>query len=222
MGKNSRFQTNKGADGRTVFSCNYDEMESLFPTIAAILSPSSLLRDYPDYEIDTGKPIGPGLRSIVRVNNGEIVLESNSLNHAPLIGLTMSITAGSIERNEEGKLEAYIETTVPFRPLQLLNEKLGLHSLALLSESDILSFDHSKPTYFTGSRRFVLPQGESVLDLMTWQQVQLPEHISVRTETWVSGYLVDKMLRGNFVARLLYENVPMTIGLSGVFHIHII
>ena len=67
-----------------------------------------------------------------------------------------------MERNDEGKLEAYIETTVPFRSMQLLNEKLGLHSLSLLSESESLSCDRSKPTCFGGSRRYVLPRGESV------------------------------------------------------------
>ena len=55
---------------------------------------------------------------------------------------------------------------VPFPPVQLLNEKLGLNSLSLLSESESLSCGRSKPTCLCGSRRYVLPLGESVCGLV--------------------------------------------------------
>ncbi len=127
------YQTNRGPDETPIFQCDYEQLKDSLAVIENILSPDSILRDHPPQEIDTGRPIGPGLRSIVRITNGSITYHSNTLQLPPLIGLSMSITSGSVERNDSGNLEAYIETEVPFQSLQTLNEKLGLHSLRLLT-----------------------------------------------------------------------------------------
>jgi hypothetical protein len=108
------FQTSRGPDAEAIFKCSYQELESSLTILENILSPDSIIRDHPGHVIDTGVPIGPGLRSIVRITNGSIICQNISPNFPPLKGLIMSITGGSVDRNEFGKLEAYIETVVPF------------------------------------------------------------------------------------------------------------
>lgn len=215
------FQTNRGPEAEAIFQCNYEELESSLATIKNILSPDSILRDHIEHVIDKGVPIGPGLRSIVRITNGSIIYKNNTLNFQPLIGLTMSITEGSIERNEFGKLEAYIETEVPFQALQRLNEKLGLHFMHLFSDSNSVSVDIGKPTVFTSSTNHILPQGEKALNLATWQEVPLPMNIQVQTQTTASGHLKGKVFQGKFEAILTYHEIDLQVGLNGDFQVHL-
>ncbi len=215
------FQTNKGPEAEAIFKCKYDELESSLDAIKNILSPDSILRDWREYVIDKGVPIGPGLRSIVRITNGLIIFKNNTLNLQPFIGLSMSITEGSVERNDFGKLEAYIETEVPFQSLQNLNEKLGLHFMRLFSDSSSVSVDIGKPTVFSSTTNHILPKGEKVLNLATWKEVPLPMNIHVQTQTTASGHLEGNIFQGEFNAIFTYHEYNLQVGLNGGFRIHL-
>jgi len=171
--------------------------------------------------VDDGVPIGPGLRSIVEITNGSIIYQSNTLNFKPLIGLKMSIIGGHIKRNDFGNLEAYIRTDVPFQTLQRLNEQLGLDSMRLTSESDTISEDTNNPVVFTSSTSHILPQGEMMLNLSTWQEVTLLVNMHVQTQTTASGYLKGKVFQGKFQATLTYHEINVQIGLNGDFQVHL-
>lgn len=215
------YQTNRGSDAEPIFECVYEDMEESLPIIGNIVSPSAILRDYPGYEVDTGVPIGPGLRSIVRITNGSITYDRNSLNLPPLTGLTMTIKDGSVERNEEGRLETYIETEVPFQSLQRLNEKLGLHSVKLLSESSTISKDPENPTTFLSTTSHILPQGEMALDLMTWREVSIPMNLTVQAQTSAVGVLEGNKFKGQFKAVLTYLEIGLQFWLKGSFQVHL-
>jgi len=175
----------------------------------------------PKSKIDDGAPIGQGLGSIVEITNGSIIYKSNTLNFEPLIGLKMSIIGGYVKRNNFGKLEAYIQTDIPFQSLQRLNEKLGLDSMRLISESDTISEDADNPVVFTSSSTHILPQGEMVLDLSTWQEVPLPMNYHVQTQTTASGHLKGKVFQGKFEAILTYHEIDLQVGLNGDFQVHL-
>lgn len=214
------FQTNRGPDAETIFQCTYEEMETSMGIIHNILSPESVLRDHPKYEVDHGAPIGPGLRSIVRITNGSITYDNNSLGLKPLIGLVMAITEGAVERNINGNLEAYIETQVPYQSLQKLNEKLGLHSLHLFSEHGSLSTDPDTPTIFSATTTHILPKGEVALDLTTWREVPLPMNISIQAQTTATGYLEGNKFLGQFNALLTYQELGLQVEMGGSFNVH--
>jgi len=172
-------------------------------------------------EVGVGVPIGPGLGTIVEITHGSIIYRSNTLNLRPLIGLKMSIIGGYVKRNDFGKLEAYIQTDIPFQSLQRLNEKLGLDSMRLLSESDTISEDIDNPVVFTSSTSHILPQGEMVLNLSTWQEGPLPMNMHVQTQTTASGHLKGKVFQGKFEAILIYHEINLQIGLNGEFQVHL-
>lgn len=215
------FQTNRGPDAEPIFNCKYEELVESLNTIQNILSPDAIIRDYPEYEVDYGKPIGIGLRSIVRVTNGSIIYHSNSINLKPLIGMIMSITMGSVERNENGKLEVYIETQVPYQSLQKLNEKLGLHSSRLTSEDEIISNDPNNPSVFSSLTDHIIPQGEMILDLTTWQEQPFPMNVTVQTQTIASGFLDGSKFTGQFKAILFYREFNIKVALDGTFDTHL-
>ena len=129
----------------------------------------------------------------------------------------MSIIGGYVKRNNVGKLEAYIQTDIPFQSLQRLNEKLGLDSMRLISESDTISEDADNPVVFTSSSTHILPQGEMVLNLSTWQEAPLPMTYHVQTQTTVLGHLKGKVFQGKFEAILTYQEINSQIGLKGDF-----
>jgi len=215
------FQTNRGPDAEPIFQCSYIEMEGSLSIIYNILSPEAILRDHPAYLVDRGMPIGAGLRSIVRITNGSITFNQSTPDFPPLTGLTMTITDGSVERNENGQLETIIETEVPFQSLQKLNEKLGLHSLRLLSESGSLSSDPANLTTFFSVTNHILPQGEMVLNLMTWHELPILMNLNVQARTSVVGFLEGKIFNGNFNAVLAYQESGFQFALEGRFRVHL-
>lgn len=215
------FQTNRGPEAPSIFECHYENMEASLSIIHDILSPESIFRDYPQYEIDQGVPIGPGLRSIVRITNGSIIYNSNTLGLKPLIGLVMNIPEGSVERDENGKLEAYIETQVPYQKLQKLNEKLGLHSLLLFSKNESISANSKTPTVFSATTNHILPQGEMVLDLTTWREIPFPMNIRIQTHTKATGFLEGNNFQGQFNALLTYQEIRLQVGMEGAFNVHL-
>jgi hypothetical protein len=175
----------------------------------------------PMAEVDDGVPIGPGLGSIVEITNGSIIYKSNTSNFKPLIGLKMSIIGGYIKRNGFGKLEAYIQTDIPFQSLQRLNEKLGLDAMRLLSERNTISEDVNNPVVFTSSTSHILPQGEMVLNLSTWQEEPFLINMHVQAQTTASGHLNGKVFQGKFEAILTYHEINLQIGLKGDFQAHL-
>ena len=215
------FQTNRGPGAEPIFQCNYGNMEESLDTIINILSPEAILRDHPTYEVDKGVPIGPGLRSIVRITDGSITYDSNSLDLKPFIGLTMAITEGSVERNENGKLETYIETQVPFQSLQKLNEKLGLHSIRLFSDHSTISTNPEIPSVFSATTKHILPQGEMILDLITWQEKPFPMNMRIEAQTIATGYLEGNKFHGQFKALLMYQEIGLQVVMDGCFNVHL-
>jgi hypothetical protein len=133
----------------------------------------------------------------------------------------MSITEGYLKRNDFGKLEAYIKADVPFQSLQRLNEKLGLNSMNLVSESNTLSTDNNKLTVFTSSTNHILPKGEMVLNILTWQEEPFPMTIHVQALTSASGFLNGKVFQGTFEATLIYQETNFKISSRGDFEAHL-
>jgi hypothetical protein len=215
------FQTNHGPEALPIFQWQYEELVGSLSILRNLLGPEAILRDHPTQELEIGEPIGPWLRSIVRITNGSITYESNTMGIPAFNGLIMSITEGSVERNANGKLEAYLETLVPFQSLQKLNQKLGLHVIQVTSEDSTVSNNLERPTTFSGETQHVLPQGEMALDLNTWREVSLPCNMSVSTKTVATGVLSDHVFSGRFQALLNYMSLGLNIGMEGAFRVHL-
>lgn len=211
------FQTNKGAESEAIFECTYEELSENLTTIANLLSPTSVLRDHRTQDVDTGKPIGPGLRSIVRITSGHVKYTKLSVPVPALEQMIMSVTDGSVERQTDGTLSAHLWTLVPIQSLQDLNVQLGLDQIRLISASDIVSIDPSAPTVFESQTKSILPKGMVVLNLMNWSEVALPSNINVAVRTRATGVLNKSVFTGEFSASIEYVEFAATITLQGAF-----
>ncbi len=215
------YQTNRGSNADALFECTYEQMGERLTAIKNILSPAAILRDHPTQEVDTGNPLGPGLRSIVRVTSGHIRFTNISIPIPPLQQMIMTVTDGSVERTVDGSLEAHLWSRVPFQSLQKLNEKLGLDQMWLASASTVISTDSAQPMIFENERRTILPKGMVVLNLTNWTETEMPMNITAVVQTRATGHLAGTVFRGEFLAAMAYVELGLKLTLEGAFELQL-
>lgn len=217
----SVFRTAEGPSSAAVLSLAYEEFDDKFQQLINLLSPVALTRDFPVMQTDTGAPIAAGLRSLARITNGQIRYEHNSLGLAPLNELQVGISDGSVERDENGLLIAFLKTIVPFRSLQQLNERLGLAHFEMTGNDSALSTNPQRPTVFAYRNTILFPAGEEVLDLMTWQRATLITNVTCDVQASALGVYGDRRFFGKFESFMRYREFKLDLRISGSFDIHL-
>jgi hypothetical protein len=197
------YQTHLGPAAEAIYSTRYESLDEDFQVIKNTLLPESIVRDWKAHTVDVGKPIGPGLGSLVKIASGYIEYETNSLNVPVLKGLINTITSGSIYRDDGGCLACYILTMSSHSVFQRFNEKLDLHHMLLKSTDRSLSIDSDRPSVFESIRDTVLPRGENAMDITTGRNVVLPQDIPIRVHTTGKGILKGQDFSGEFDATFI-------------------
>ncbi|MBD1995533.1 type I restriction enzyme HsdR N-terminal domain-containing protein [Leptolyngbya sp. FACHB-541] len=215
------YQTNQGPDALPLLEVNYEKLDENFSRIQNVIGPDAIRRDHPRIEPDIGEPIGKGLRSIVRVTSGSVVFTSSNVSLPILEELTLTISGGSVERNENQHLIAYLQSQMPFRSMNELNTKLGLDRFELVSTEMNLSSNSLKPTLFTEVTNTVLPAGDTVFDPYNWKPLRLLRNISYRTETQAEGILTERRFHGAFRLKYQLLDFNQTIDAQGKFELHL-
>lgn len=218
------FQTNLGPDAEPPLSIQYSEFNERFDEIGNLLLPDSIRRDFRTYVVDTGKPLGPGIRSIVRVTGGQIEYLENSWDIPYLKNFVLAITGGSIERDESGHMVAVVKTLSPFASFQRLNERIGMNEIEATSEDSVVSTDPNSPTTFVSRRTVTFPQGEKVLNLATWREDVFQVNIPCETLTIAKGSLVGQLFSGQFFLSVSLSVPGVTMApleTVGRFEIHV-
>lgn len=204
-----------------VFSADYDHLESEFQKIENPLGPAALRRDFPTLELDVGFPIAPGLRSLARITNGVIRYEKSSIPVPALTELQHSIRDGAVERDESGKLVAFLRTSGPSRSIQALNERLGLDAFEMVCSDSQLSTDAAKPSRLLYENVVTIPAGERLLDISTWREVVLPVTITCNIRAEAQGSYSAGVFAGQFYTNMAYQGLPMRVSMSGSFEVHL-
>ena len=132
------FQTVLAPAADPLVVVSYEELPQRYAEICGILSPDSLLRDFAVSDAKTGPPIGPGLRSVVRVTGGLIQYDKMTPEIHQVLDWQNPVVGGALERDERGRLVAFLETLSPLRSVQELNEHLGLSSFEMETEDTTL------------------------------------------------------------------------------------
>jgi hypothetical protein len=215
------YETMKGAIDEPLLSVNYDDLTNDFQKISNLVSPEALMRDYPDYQIDVGKSLVPGSRSFAKIINGSITYENNSWGLPNLIGMTVAIKGGSVERKEGGGILAYLETLSPYDALQKLNERLGLGKFEVFCKDDELSIHPSKPSIFLNELIVEIPAGERLLNMLTWQEVVTTVPIKIYSKTIAAGHYDGEKFLGKFQVEFGGDQLPSNCVSDGKFEIYI-
>lgn len=135
-----------------------------------------------------GPQLAPGVPSRALIANGLIQYDESSIPIRPLLELQHTIRGGSVGRDERGLIVANIETTVPSRSLQALNERLGLHAFEMVCTDREISIDPATPSVFVLAERTVrLPAGTPLLNIVTWEEAMLPVPLDATTTAEATG-----------------------------------
>lgn len=215
------FQTNLAPDAEPLLTISYEEFSQRYVELCNLLSPQSLLRDFPVREVEVGPPIGPGLRSVVRITNGLIRYDRVNPEIRPLRDLQFLVVGGSVERDEQGKLIAFLTTQAPLRSLQELNERLGLSSFEMESDDTTLSTDLSHPTVFRYMRTITFPAGSELLDILRWEKRVLSVNLRVEIAALAEGVLSNRRFSGRFESRMRTVEPRVIVETAGPFEIHL-
>lgn len=204
-----------------MLSLDYSSLKDNFQSISNILSPESLKRDYPDFTLDTGKPLAPGFRSFAKIESGKINYSENSLGHAPLKGMNIFVSEGAIQRLEEGGMVAYLKTESPFQQLQELNRMLGMEAFEIFTTDKVISDSPSRPTVFSCEISYIIPKGTQLYDFTTGGYNTALIDINVNTRTEARGFLSANSFSGEFLVSLNFSASPVPIIMNGKFELKI-
>lgn len=211
------FRTDFLPEAALVKTFKYEEFESEFETIKNILAPDVIRKNWPKIEIDTGKPLGKGLRSFARIAGGRFTYNNVRFDHPllrnqdpPLLkDLLFTIVSGFIERNSEEKLLVVVATRSPSVEAQRISEDLGIDKMLLWSESPHISDDPEQPTIFSYSAQYTMPPPRTNILGMHY-----PHAIPCDVNTTVKAYLEESTIRGNFEAILSLGIMNITVPLN--------
>ena len=215
------YRTMDGPNTPPILALKYANLKKNFQNILNILSPESLKRDYPDFILDTGKPLAPGFRSFAKIEYGKINYSENSLGHAPLKGMNIFVSEGAVQRLEEGGMVAYLVTESPFQQMQELNKMLGMESFEIFTNDEVISNSPDNPTVFSCEIDYVIPHGTQLFDFTTGGHKVALADIAVKTRTEANGYLSGNSFSGDFMASLVLSAFPVPISMNGKFEIKI-
>ncbi len=217
------YSTSAGPAVPAILELAYDELSRRFTDLLNVLGPAAIERDFPDLGVLVSPPIGPGLRSVARIASGVIRYLHANVNSPALQQMQTFVIDGSVERDEQGQLVAYLKTQAPFREMQEFNEKLGFDGFELRSPDASLSADPARPTVFTYEATLDLPKDAELLDINTWKRILLPIALRCHTVATASGVLVHNAFAGSFSTSLDFgHEVPMKFALEGDFAIRVV
>ena len=136
-------------------------------------------------------------------------------------GLTVTIEEGAVERDDQGRLIAFLRTRSPFQALQTLNERLGLSDFEAISGDEVVSVDSSKPTVFSATKEIIFPQGEKVLNIQTWREIVLPINMTIFAQSTASGVLSGNKFRGAFTVVFIVKEVSSRVEMVGDYEVNV-
>jgi hypothetical protein len=196
------YVTNRGPDAAPVLEFAYEEIPQRLAAITNTLGPAAMLRDHPDIVIDDGEPLGPGLRSTLRISSGRLKVHRVEPAIAPIDQMTVSIVDGSASRRPDGGITVSYRTEVAVNVLQTMNEQIGLNIVDLVTDDDVLSTDPAHPTVFRAAREMLIPKGSPTIDINTWQHANAPVDFRVQVVIEARGHLAGQKFAGDFTSTM--------------------
>ena len=215
------YQTANAPGTEPILSLKYEDFNDSFYSIESLLSPDSILKNHPDIIPDFGQPIGPGLRSLVRITSGRVVFQT-SIPDLPIFkGYTIFIINGAVQRQMSGGLVAFLDTLSPYESLQMLNERLGIARFEITSNDSVLSTNKCQPTVFQSERTVFFAKGEILPNFITGDNMQLPSNLTCKVKTLAEGIIKGNIFTGKFQADYQYQESGFNFAATGEFEIYV-
>ena len=179
----------------------YDQLQDNLQTLANSVSPDALRRNFPDFVLDTGRPLAPGLRSFAKVERGSLTYTEAPDFVPGLVGTIVHITEGSVVRVSGGGIVALVKPSFHHRNFTAFSDAIGATVTEVVTSDEVLSLDPLRPTIFSHQREIVVKEGTEVPDLLVSGRTT-PALVSVSADAAVviAGYMCENKFIGKLVA----------------------
>lgn len=180
----------------------HEDLPAVLVTLQNILGYDSLKRLSAAIIPDTDKPLGPGLRSRMKIVGGEVRYGEHRSNlpatsgHDILNGAQGAINGVEVYRDEAGMLTAVVEVTPPYSSWKALNEAAGINRFTFRSSEEFISVDRQRPTILQNVFSSTLREGTVVQLLPNMPKIPMPVGFDVTAYTEATGWIEDGEFRG--------------------------
>lgn len=166
-----------------------------------VLSPAALRRRAKANLVDSGKPLGRGLSSRLRIVGGEVLYEEYEGSHplfqeSSINGLRLPVVGGSVSRTDDNRIVGRIEISKP-APILFIGEGAGFDAYDFYSAAEYISDDPEHPTIFQNLITQVTPVGRQ-MNLPGLGRYSMPFEFSVSAFTEAVGHIAN----GEFVGTM--------------------
>jgi hypothetical protein len=191
------FSTFHKPESGPILQFTYAELEQKFPVLLNLIGPDALCRSYPQFKLDVGQPLGPGLRSFAKIESGFIRYISAPSYMDDLIGLVVHFSEGSIVRVDSEDILVLMKPSFHHRNISQFAKAIDAEWVELVSSQHQISTDPLRPSIFYGQRVISVQKGTPVPGPSNFANP--PVSASTVTSTAkvkVSGYLVGTRFVG--------------------------
>jgi len=210
------YRTIDGPGVKPIYHFSYSNVDTqAFHVVSNILGPDALKRDFAAYVLDTGLPLGPGLRSFAKLINGNATYTSckPSLPGVSLVGLNNHVREGSVERTEDGQIAAFIKFGSSHQQMDQLLAQINLDVFEVSTLEKSISNDPQNPTTFSSLIHTKIPKGTLLFNPGKVDRIAAPFDMNTSTKTTAKGALRNGRFAGSFVLELQISGVPIAMPL---------
>lgn len=208
------FSTFHRPEAGPLLKFTYEELAEKFDALQNLIGPEALRREYPDFVIDVGKPLAPGLRSFAKVQMGKLTYTKAPPGVNGIVGLVVHLIGGSLIRRSEGGIEAIVVPSFHNKALSDFSAAIDALKVELATEAETISCDESAPTIFRGTREIAVAEGVTVPSFESLATTHAIRSVRSEVEAIVTGSMKGKTFTGSLIARATNSHlvVPVEIG----------
>jgi hypothetical protein len=195
------YQTLATPETALLLSFTWEERDKMFDSLANIVSPAAIKRDFKEYVIDSGVALAPGLRSYVSSLHGKQTYTAAPEYLGVIIGTSVVITGGTIVRGVAGGIMMRLIPTHVTKAISDFANTMGISEVLFFTEAEALSTDPTKPTVFVSNKEFAFKEGMPVPSL-TFFNATFPAPLTMNSKASAEliGFVDGNVFHGAIVA----------------------
>jgi hypothetical protein len=231
------YETAGGVEAEPLVDLEFHNFYNEYYKLEALLSPNNLTR-HANILYDITKPLGTNLGSLQTIKYGWANFSNcryEILNHpagtfakflasigrkerfdqdmAELLTRRQPIIDGTVRRNPNGKIEAYMEFDSTLEWISQNMVSMGISKLMFTTDADELSVDVDQPTIFESLSNASLPVGLELRQPLTAEFERLGVPVELTMNFRAVGAFSNKQFAGEYVS---YSLMNFGVGLNSI------
>ena len=234
--------TSQKSTDSPIVDLTVSDPQAMATQLQGILSPAAIRRDCSPPRVDLGLPLADGLRSSANIRGGNIryatcqwssntQLPSNVVEQfneicGRLIGFRVTVTGGTVARNDQSRIRAKLSWAMPHDALLRFALDKRLLDIEYVALAQQIASTPDTPTVFDVIGAIKIQDGEQIFDLMRWRTETAGLATQLQYQGQAAGYIANRVFQGSLNVKYLctYLALPslqVHIDLEGVFSIEL-